>query len=70
MWVSFNLFLKHASSTKCMFLSSHHFLAAGSRADFHFFKRRCGKISSGVQAAPLIELWQGLGVRVKDFHTK
>jgi hypothetical protein len=25
-----------------------------TRADFHFFKRRGGKISSGVQAAPLI----------------
>jgi hypothetical protein len=28
MWVSFNLFSKHASSTKYMFLSSHQFLAA------------------------------------------
>jgi hypothetical protein len=35
-----------------------------------FFKRRGGKISSGVQAAPLSELRQGLGVRVKDFNTK
>jgi hypothetical protein len=41
-----------------------------SRADFHFFKKRGGKIFSGVQAAPLSELRQGLGVRVKDFHTK
>jgi hypothetical protein len=41
-----------------------------SRADFHIFKRRGGKISSGVQAAPLSELRQQLGVRVKDFHTK
>ena len=41
-----------------------------TRADFQFFERRGGKISSGVQAAPLSELRQGLGVRVKDFHTK
>jgi hypothetical protein len=40
------------------------------RPDFHLFKRRGGKISSGVQAAPLSELRQGLGVRVKDFNTK
>jgi hypothetical protein len=39
------------------------------RADF-LFKRRGGKVSGGVQAAPLSELWQGLGVRVKYFHTK
>jgi hypothetical protein len=36
---------------------------------FHF-QRRGRKISSGVQSAPLSELRQGLGVRVKDFHTK
>jgi hypothetical protein len=36
------------------------------RADFHFFKRRGGKISSGVQATPLSELWKGLDIRVKD----
>jgi hypothetical protein len=41
-----------------------------ARVDFHFFKRRGGKISSGVQAAPLSEICQGLGIRVKDFHTK
>ena len=41
-----------------------------SRADFHIFKRRGGKISSGVQAALLSEIRQGLGVRVNDFHTK
>jgi hypothetical protein len=35
-----------------------------------FFKRRGGNIYSGVQAAPLSELRQGLGVRVKDFNTK
>ena len=39
-------------------------------ADFHFFRRRGGEISSGVQVAPLRELRQGLGVRVKDFHKK
>jgi hypothetical protein len=43
---------------------------ATSRADFHFFKRRGGKISSGVQAAPLSVLRQGLGIQVRDFHTK
>ena len=37
---------------------------------FIFFKRRGGNISSGVQAASLSELRQGLGVKVKDFHTK
>jgi hypothetical protein len=41
-----------------------------TRADFHIFKRKGGKISSGVQAAPLSELRRGLGVRIKDFHTK
>jgi hypothetical protein len=30
-----------------------------TRANFHFFKRRGGKISSGVQAAPLSKLQQG-----------
>jgi hypothetical protein len=28
------------------------------------------KIASEVQTAPLSELRQGLGVRIKDFHTK
>jgi hypothetical protein len=38
-----------------------------SRADFHLFKTRGGKISGGVQAAPLsAELPQGLGVWVKS----
>jgi hypothetical protein len=38
---------------------------------FIFFKGGpVGTIYSGVQAAPLSELWQGLGIRVKDFHTK
>jgi hypothetical protein len=41
-----------------------------SRADFHLFKRRGRKISGGVQTAPLSELWQGLDVWVKAFHTK
>ena len=40
------------------------------RADFHLFKRRGRKISGGVQAAPLSELRQRLGVWVKAFHTK
>ena len=40
------------------------------RVGFRFFNRRGGKISSGVQAAPLSKLWQGLGIGVKDFHTK
>jgi hypothetical protein len=31
--------------------------------DFHFFKRKGGKISSGVQAV-------ALGIRVKDWLTK
>jgi hypothetical protein len=38
-----------------------------SRADLHFFKRRGGKISSGVQAAPLSELRQGLVLGLKTF---
>jgi hypothetical protein len=33
-----------------------------TRADFYLFKRRGRKISGGVQAAPLSELWKGLGV--------
>jgi hypothetical protein len=37
---------------------------------FIFFKGVMEKILGGVQTAPLSELWQGLGVRVKDFHTK
>jgi hypothetical protein len=41
-----------------------------TRADFHLFKRRGRKISGGVQAAPLSELRQGLGVWVKAFETK
>jgi hypothetical protein len=43
-----------------------------TRADFHFFKGGMEKFLVGatVQAAPLSELRQGLGVRVKDFHTK
>ena len=36
-----------------------------SRADFHIFERRGGKISSGVQAALLSELRQGLGIKAK-----
>ena len=32
--------------------------------------KKYSKISSGVETAPLSELRQGLGVRVKDFHTK
>jgi predicted aconitase with swiveling domain len=32
---------------------------------FIFFKRRGGKISSGVQVAPLSKIRKGLGVRVK-----
>jgi hypothetical protein len=38
--------------------------------DFHLCKRRGRQISGGVQAAPLSELRQGLGVWVKAFHTK
>jgi hypothetical protein len=41
-----------------------------AKADFYLFKRRGRKISGGVQAAPLSELRQGLGVWVKAFHTK
>jgi hypothetical protein len=41
-----------------------------ARADFHLCKRRGRKISGGVQAAPLSELRQGLGVWVKAFHKK
>jgi hypothetical protein len=41
-----------------------------NKGGFSFFLRRSGKISSGVQATPLSKLWQGLGVWVKDFHTK
>ena len=41
-----------------------------ARVDFHFIKRGGGEISCGVQAAPLSELRQGLGIRVKDFHNK
>jgi hypothetical protein len=37
---------------------------------FSFFLKEVWKISSEVQAAPLSELRQELGVRVKDFHTK
>ena len=46
---------------------THH---SNQRRIFIFLKEGGGKISSGVQAAPLSELRQGLGVRVKDFHTK
>jgi hypothetical protein len=35
------------------------------KGGFSFSKRRGRKISSGVQAAPLSELWQGLGVRLR-----
>jgi hypothetical protein len=45
-------------------------LHVSSRADFHLFKRRGRNISGGVQATPLSELRQGLGVWVKAFHTK
>ena len=48
----------------------HYIDGTQARADFHLFKRRDRKISSGVQTAPLSELRQGLGVWVKDFHTK
>ena len=47
-----------------------HFQKVQSRADFHLFKRRGRKISDEVQAAPLSELQQGLGVWVKAFRTK
>ena len=42
-----------------------------SRADFlFFFKGGVEKTSGGVQAAPLSKLRQGLGIKVKYFHTK
>jgi hypothetical protein len=33
------------------------------KGGFSFFKRKGGKISSGVQTAPLSELWQELGLK-------
>jgi hypothetical protein len=45
-----------------------------SKGRFSFFLKggmeKYSKMSSGVQTAPLSELRQGLGVSVKDFHTK
>jgi hypothetical protein len=59
-----------ALSTPMLLMNVFPMFCSISRADFHFCKKRVGKISSGLQAAPLSELWQGLGVRVKDYHTK
>ena len=60
--------------TVAWFTLCFHEVTMGPRADFHSFKRARarggGGISSGVQSAPPSELWQGLDVRVKDFHTK
>jgi hypothetical protein len=54
-----------------IFLSGERAGTRWARADFHLFKRRGRKISGGVQATPLSELQQGLGVWVlKALHTK
>jgi hypothetical protein len=51
-------------------VSGHGAQLRWTREDFHLFKRRGRKISGGVQATPLGELQQGLGVWVEAFHTK
>jgi hypothetical protein len=45
-------------------------MTALAKGGFSFLKGGVEKFLVGVQAAPLSELWQGLGVRVKYFHTK
>ena len=40
------------------------------KGGFSFFLKEGRKTSGGVQAAPLSKLRQGLGIKVKDFHTK